>query len=58
MATMNTTEVKRARPQLTIYTVLLVVALLMALFGAGVIAKLNMDATGSSNPFDAVPGGR
>ncbi|MBL9141999.1 MAG: hypothetical protein JNK53_09055 [Phycisphaerae bacterium] len=57
---MSTTEVKRARPQLNIYTVLLVVAALMAIFGTAVIAKINMDATGAGSPFDAVPstGGR
>jgi hypothetical protein len=55
MTTMPTTEVKRARPQLNIYTALLVVALLMAILGVAAIAKLNMDTTGAPSPFDSVP---
>lgn len=48
------TEVKRAKPQLNVYTGLLVVALLMAILGAAVIAKMNMDVTGQG-PFDLAP---
>lgn len=48
------TEVKRARPQLNVYTSLLVVALLMAILGVAAIAKINMDVTGQTNPFDPV----
>lgn len=55
MTTMPTTEVKRAKPQLNVYTVLLVVALLMAILGVAAIAKLNMDASGQASPFDALP---
>ncbi len=55
MTSMPTTEVKRARPQLNIYTALLVVAALMAIFGVAAIAKLNMDVNGGASPFDAVP---
>jgi hypothetical protein len=55
MSTMPTTEVKRAKPQLNVYTALLVVALLMAILGVAAIAKLNMDATGQASPFDSMP---
>lgn len=55
MTSLPTTEVKRAKPQLNVYTSLLVVALLMALFGVAAIAKINMDVTGGSSPFDAAP---
>jgi hypothetical protein len=48
-------EVKRAKPQLNVYTGLLVIALLLALFGAGVIALMNMDASGQG-PFDMIRG--
>ncbi|RLS46174.1 MAG: hypothetical protein DWH86_03585 [Planctomycetota bacterium] len=50
-ATTPTSAVKRARPQLNVYTGLLVVALLMAIFGTAVVAMMNMDVTGKG-PFD------
>lgn len=45
------TEVKRAKPQLNVYTGLLTIALLLAIFGATVISMMNMDASGQG-PFD------
>ncbi|MFM7799948.1 MAG: hypothetical protein ACKOEL_08825 [Planctomycetota bacterium] len=48
-------EVKRAKPQLNVYTGLLTIALLLAVFGAGVIALMNMDASGQG-PFDMIRG--
>ena len=47
----SATDVKRAKPQLNVYTGLLTVALLMAIFGAVVISMMNMDVTGKG-PFD------
>ena len=55
MTSLPTTEVKRAKPQLNVYTSLLVVALLLAILVAAVIAKVNMEATGAGSPFDSVP---
>ena len=56
MATAATTsDVKRAKPQLNVYTGLLTIALLLAVFGAGVIALMNMDASGQG-PFDMIRG--
>ena len=44
-------DVKRAKPQLNVYTSLLLIALLMGILGATVMAMMNMDATGQG-PFD------
>ena len=52
-ATNPTTAVKRAKPQLNVYTGLLVVAVLMAMFGTAVVAMMNMDVSGQG-PFDMV----
>jgi hypothetical protein len=54
-ATANTptNAVKRAKPQLNVYTGLLVVAVLMAMFGTAVVAMMNMDVSGQG-PFDMV----
>ena len=52
-ATPPTTAVKRAKPQLNVYTGLLVVAVLMAMFGTAVVAMMNMDVSGQG-PFDMV----
>jgi hypothetical protein len=52
-ATAPTTAVKRAKPQLNVYTGLLVVAVLMAMFGTAVVAMMNMDVSGQG-PFDMV----
>ena len=52
MATAATTsDVKRAKPQLNVYTGLLTVALLMVILAAAVVAKMNTDVTGQG-PFD------
>jgi hypothetical protein len=52
MATAATTsDVKRAKPQLNVYTGLLTVALLMVIMAAAVVAKMNMDVT-NQGPFD------
>ncbi len=52
MATAATTsDVKRAKPQLNVYTGLLTVALLMVILAAAVIAKMNDDTTGKG-PFE------
>jgi hypothetical protein len=50
-ATTSATAVKRAKPQLNVYTGLLVIAVLMAIFGTAVVAMMNMDVTGQG-PFD------
>jgi hypothetical protein len=55
---MPNSDLKRARPQLNVYTSLLVVALLVALLGVALIAKMNTDTTGSANPFEPVKGAR
>ena len=52
-ATTPTTAVKRAKPQLNVYTGLLVIAVLMAMFGTAVVAMMNMDVSGQG-PFDMV----
>ena len=52
-ATPPTNAVKRAKPQLNVYTGLLVVAVLMAMFGTAVVAMMNMDVSGQG-PFDMV----
>ena len=52
-ASTPTHAVKRAKPQLNIYTGLLVVAVLMAMFGTAVVAMMNMDVSGQG-PFDMV----
>ena len=52
-ATTPTNAVKRAKPQLNVYTGLLVVAVLMAMFGTAVVAMMNMDVSGQG-PFDMV----
>ncbi len=44
-------DVKRAKPQLNVYTSLLLIALLMGILGATVLAMMNMDATGQG-PVD------
>jgi hypothetical protein len=44
-------DVKRAKPQLNVYTSLLLIALLMGILGATVMVMMNMDATGQC-PFD------
>lgn len=49
------TEVKRAKPSLNVYTGLLTIALLLAIFGATVISLMNMDASGQG-PFDMITG--
>ena len=49
------TDSKRAKPQLNVYTGLLAVALLLCIFGATVVALMNMDATGQG-PFDMARG--
>ena len=46
-------DVKRAKPQLNVYTGLLTVALLMVIMAAAVVAKMNMDVT-NQGPFDTV----
>jgi hypothetical protein len=51
----STTDVKRARPQLNVYTSLLLVATLLAILGVTTVAMMNMDATGQG-PFDAANG--
>jgi hypothetical protein len=48
-------DVKRAKPQLNVYTSLLLIALLMGILGATVVAMMNMDATGQG-PFDTAAG--
>ncbi|MFZ4466706.1 MAG: hypothetical protein ACOYO7_06565 [Phycisphaerales bacterium] len=48
-------DVKRAKPQLNVYTSLLLIALLMGILGATVVAMMNMDATGQG-PFDTASG--
>ena len=52
-ASTPTNAVKRAKPQLNIYTGLLVVAVLMAMFGTAVVAMINMDVS-DKGPFDIV----
>ena len=52
-ATTPTNAVKRAKPHLNVYTGLLVVAVLMAMFGTAVVAMMNMDVSGQG-PFDMV----
>ena len=51
------TDAKRAKPRLDVYAALLAVALLMCIFGATVVAMMNMDVTGQG-PFDMAPAGR
>ena len=51
MTSLPTTEVKRARPTLNVYTALLVVALLVGITGGTFIAIANMDGSGKG-PFD------
>jgi hypothetical protein len=52
MATAATTsDVKRAKPQLNVYTGLLTVALLLVMMAGAWVAKMNMDAT-KAGPFD------
>ena len=53
MTSLPTTEVKRARPSLNVYTALLLVALLVGITGAAFIAMSNMDVSGQG-PFDLV----
>ncbi len=53
MTTLPAGDMKRARPQLNVYTVLLLVAVLLGIFGVTVIALMNMDASGKG-PFDAM----
>ena len=48
-------DVKRAKPQLNVYTSLLLVAVLIAILGATVVSLTNMDATGQG-PFDVASG--
>jgi hypothetical protein len=50
-----TPDVKRARPQLNVYTSLLLVATLLAILGVTTVAMMNMDASGQG-PFDAATG--
>lgn len=52
-ATPPTNAAKRAKPHLNVYTGLLVVAVLMAMFGTAVVAMMNMDVSGQG-PFDMV----
>ena len=54
-ATTPTTAVKRAKPQLNVYTGLLVVAVLMAMFGTAVVAMMNDDASDNRGFFGMVP---
>ncbi|MFM1936814.1 MAG: hypothetical protein RI990_1773 [Planctomycetota bacterium] len=54
-ATPATNDVKRAKPQLNVYTSLMLVALLIAILGTTVVALTNMDATGQG-PFDLASG--
>ena len=54
-ATPATSDVKRAKPQLNVYTSLMLVALLIAILGTTVVALTNMDATGQG-PFDMASG--
>ena len=49
------TDVKRAKPQLNVYTSLLLVAVLIAILGTTVVSLMNMDATGQG-PFDVASG--
>jgi len=51
-STAPASDVKRAKPQLNVYTSLLLIALLMGILGATVVAMMNMDATGQG-PFDS-----
>jgi hypothetical protein len=55
MATATPNDSKRARPRLDVYAGLLAVALLLCVFGATVVAMMNMDATGQG-PFDMISG--
>ena len=48
-------DVKRAKPQLNVYTSLLLVAVLIAILGTTVVSLMNMDATGQG-PFDMASG--
>ena len=48
-------DVKRAKPQLNVYTSLLLVAVLLAILGTTVVSLMNMDATGQG-PFDIASG--
>lgn len=48
-------DVKRAKPQLNVYTSLLLVAVLLAILGTTVVSLMNMDATGQG-PFDMASG--
>jgi cell division protein FtsN len=48
-------DVKRAKPQLNVYTSLLLVAVLVAILGTTVVSLMNMDATGQG-PFDVASG--
>jgi hypothetical protein len=48
-------DVKRAKPQLNVYTSLLLIALLMGILGATVVAMLNIDAT-AQGPFHTASG--
>ncbi|MFM8642546.1 MAG: hypothetical protein ACKOV8_08865 [Phycisphaerales bacterium] len=48
-------DVKRAKPQLNVYTSLLLVAVLLAILGTTVVSLMNMDATGQG-PFDVASG--
>jgi hypothetical protein len=49
----TTSETKRAKPRLDVYAGLLTVAFLLCVFGAAVVALMNMDATGQG-PFDTI----
>jgi hypothetical protein len=48
-------DVKRAKPQLNVYTSLLLIALLMGILGVSVLWWMNTDATGQG-PFDTASG--
>ena len=48
-------DVKRAKPQLNVYTGLLTVALLLVILACTVVAMMNMDVSGKG-PFDMVGG--
>ena len=55
MATATTSDAKRAKPRLDVYAALLTIALLLCVFGATVVAMMNMDTTGQG-PFDVASG--
>ncbi|MFM9145916.1 MAG: hypothetical protein ACKORL_11340 [Phycisphaerales bacterium] len=48
-------DVKRAKPQLNVYTSLLLVAVLLAILGTTVVSLMNMDASGQG-PLDVASG--